>query len=270
MPIVARTTTAQSTEIGILFPALNEMNMDNLEGSIVTADASSTTIQIGCRSSATAECTSSGYVLPQTLTKGPSFQDYYYDVTSLFNNTIFVITGRLDCNMTSSALGASCFASTSTWASRGTNASSSAWSTSVTISSFNLKYNTLTVSSGLENLQPATTAATNASPVRSVTSTPTPTTTTVVEISSAGHSSSKAWIAGLVIGVVGGFALVVGIAIWCVGRGHKMNAKPLGWEPPSEIPRKSGPQLQNAELEEPPASSQRAELSTQNNRHELL
>ncbi|KAJ5456094.1 uncharacterized protein N7458_003677 [Penicillium daleae] len=270
VPTVAGTTTAQSTEIDILFPALNEMDMNNLEGSIMSADASSTTIQIDCRSSVTAQCISSGYVLPQTLTKGPSFQDYYYDVTSLFNSTIFVITGRLDCNMTSSTLGASCFASTSTWASRGTNASSSVWSTSVTISSFNLKYNTLTVSSGLENLQTATTAAIIASPSQTVTSTPTPTTTPAVETSSAGHSSSKAWIAGLVIGVLAGLALVAGTAIWCVGRRHKMNTKPLGWEPTNKIPGKSGPRAQNAELKELPAGSQRAELSTQNNRHELL
>ncbi|KAJ5281032.1 hypothetical protein N7478_006404 [Penicillium angulare] len=269
MPIVAGTTTAESTKnMDILFPALYGMNLDNLEGSVVTGDASSTTIQIDCRSSATAECTSSGYVLPQTLTKGPSFQDNYYDVTSLFNSTIFVITGRLDCNMTSSTLGASCFASTSTWDSRGTNASSSAWSTSVTISSFNLKYNTLTLSSGLENLQPGTTATPNASPIQTATSTSIPTTTTV-QASSAGHSSSKAWIAGVVVGVVAGLALVVGTAIWCLRRSHKRNTKPLGWEPTNEMPEKSEPQVQNAELRELPAGSQKAELSTQNDRHEL-
>lgn len=86
----------------------------------------------------------------------------------------------------------------------------------------------------------------------------------------------------MVIGVVAGLALVVGAAIWCVRRRHKMDTKPLGWEPTNELPEKPEPGVHNAEvgelpvssqkaeLRELPISSQKAELSTQNTRHELL
>jgi H+/gluconate symporter-like permease len=126
----------------------------------------------------------------------------------------------------------------------------------------------LTVSSGLENLQTATSAAINASLSQTVTSTPTPT-TTAVGTSSEYHSSPKAWIAGLVIGIVAGLTLVVGTAIWCVHRRHKINKEPVGWNTTNEIPGISGPQVQKDPLRELPARCERAELSTQNNHHEL-
>ncbi|KAJ5406986.1 hypothetical protein N7465_008270 [Penicillium sp. CMV-2018d] len=105
---MAAATTPQSTNIDILFPALHDMDFNNVEESIMSADATATTYQLDCRSSATKKCTSSGYLLPQTLTAGPSFQDFHYDVTSFWNSTIFIVTGTLDCNMTASTLGASC------------------------------------------------------------------------------------------------------------------------------------------------------------------
>lgn len=91
IPMVAATTTAQSTEVDILFPALNHMNMDDLEGSVVSADATATTIEIDCRSSVTNQCISAGHMLPQTLTTGPSFQVFYYDVTAYYNSTVYML-----------------------------------------------------------------------------------------------------------------------------------------------------------------------------------
>lgn len=230
-PMVGGTTTQsqlQSTEVDILFPALDGTNLNYLEGSVVNVNASTTTILIDCRSSATAQCSSSGYILPQTLTAGPSFQGYYYDITSYYNRTIYIVTGTLDCNMTSSTLGASCYSSLSNWVSSGTNSSSTVWSTTVSISSFNLKYNTLTVSSGLEKLQ---TTATAASPGQTMTSTSTPTTTTTTASTLENNSPSKAWIAGPVIGAVVGLALVAAVAFWCVGQRRRSKAEPVGWNP---------------------------------------
>ncbi|KAJ5177241.1 uncharacterized protein N7482_003118 [Penicillium canariense] len=86
MPMVAGTTTqttAQSTEVNILFPALYEMNLDYLEGRVVSADTSATAIEVDCRSAEASQCSSSGYVLPVTPTTGATFQDYHYDITSL-------------------------------------------------------------------------------------------------------------------------------------------------------------------------------------------
>ncbi|KAJ5804914.1 hypothetical protein N7474_010801 [Penicillium riverlandense] len=290
IPMVAG-TTAQSTEVDIIFPALISMNLDYVEGSVVSAGASATTIEIDCRSSATNQCLSSGYILPQTLTTGPSFQDFHYDITSYYNSTIYIVTGTLDCNLTSSTLGASCYASTSTWISSGLNATSSAWSTSISISSFNLKYNTLTVASGLGKL-PTVTAATNASPRQTVTSTSTPTTTTNAATTSKHRSSSKAWIAGPVVGVVVGLALLAAAAFWYISRRRKRNADPMGGNPSEGISEVSEHQahlpVQNSRAGELPAQiastelsvkdsqagelsakSARSELSAQYNPHEL-
>lgn len=271
IPMVATATVVQSTEVSILFPGLHGMNMNDLEGSVVSADVTATTIQIDCRSSVTNQCHSSGYILPQTLTGGPSFQEFHYDVTSFYNSTIYIITGTLDCNMTGSTLGASCYFSTSTWISSGMNATSSAWSTATSISSFNLKYNTLTVSSGLEKL-PTKTAATNASPGHTGTSTSTPTTTAAT--TPEHHSSSEAWIAGPVIGAVAGLALAAAAAFWYVSRRRKTNADPVYWNPTEGKPEGSEHQaympVQNTQAEELPATSAPAELSAQYKPHEML
>lgn len=263
-------TTPQSTNVDILFPALHELDLNNVEGSVISADATVTTIKIDCRSSATSICSSSGYLLPITLTAGPSFQDYHYDITSFWNNTIFIVTGNLDCNMTGSTLGASCYFSTSTWITSGTKNFTSVFTTAASISSMNLKYNTLAVPSGLENL-PVETAATNASPGHTATSTSTPTTT--AETTSEHHSSSKAWIAGPVIGGVVGLAFVAAAAFWLVSRKRKSNADPAYWNPTEGTSEDSGHYaslpVQNAQVEELPAKSARAELSGPRNTHEM-
>ncbi|KAJ5536429.1 hypothetical protein N7513_009615 [Penicillium frequentans] len=261
IPVVAAATTAQSTEVDILFPALDGMNINSLEGSVVGADTASTTIQIDCRSSATSQCLSSGYILPQTLTAGPSFQDLHYDITSLYNSTIYIVTGNLDCNVTGSTLGASCYFSTSTWISSGLNATSSAWATAVSISSFNLKYNTLTVLSGLENL-PTETAATSASPGHTGTSTSAPTTT--VATTPEHHSSSEVWIAGPVIGAVAGLALLAAAVFWCASRRRKANADPMYRNPAEGTPEDSEHQA-----EELPTTSPLVELPAQYKPHEM-
>ncbi|KAJ9486486.1 hypothetical protein VN97_g6842 [Penicillium thymicola] len=230
MILMAAATTPQSTNIDIVFPGLHEMDFNNVEGSVMTADTTATTYQIDCRSSATKQCTSSGYLLPQTLTAGPSFQDFHYDVTSFWNSTIFIVTGTLDCNMTGSTLGASCYFSTSTWISSGTKNTSSVFTTSATISSANFKYNTLAVPSGLENL-PVETAATNASPGHTGPSISKPTTTAAM--ASEHPSSSKAWIAGPVIGAVAGLALATVAAFWFISRRRNNKADP-GYRNPTE------------------------------------
>ncbi|CAI7631452.1 unnamed protein product [Penicillium glandicola] len=238
MILMVAAATSQSTEVAILFPGLNEMDLNNVEGSVVSADATATTIQIDCRSSATNICTSSGYLLPQTLTAGPSFQDFHYDVTSFWNSTIFIVTGTLDCNMTGSTLGASCYFSTSTWVSSGTETKSSIYTTTASISSLNLKYNTLAVLSGLDNL-PTETAATNASPGLTGTSTSTPTATAAT--TSEHHSSSKAWIAGPVIGAVAGLALITAALFWFVSRRRKEETtESVYWSPTKGTPELSG------------------------------
>lgn len=249
--------------------------MNYLDGSIVSADASATTIVVSCQSSATKTCLSSGYLLPQTLTTGPSFQDYHYDVTSLYNSSIYVVTGTLDCNVTESTLGASCYFSTSTWISSGTHANSSAWATSTSISSFYIKYNTLTVSSGLDNL-PTETAATNASPGHTRTSTSTPTGTTE-STAQQNHSSSNAWIAGPVIGAVVGLALVAAAAFWFVSRRRKTNSDPVHWDPTTDTPELSENQGYTAKelptnttgAKELPTNTTRAELSGQYKPYEM-
>ncbi|KAJ5984726.1 hypothetical protein N7481_006825 [Penicillium waksmanii] len=269
IPMVAA-KMAQSTNVNILFPGLHGMNMNDVEGSVVSADATATTIQIDCRSSATSQCTSSGYLLPQTLTAGPSFQDFHYDVTSFWNKTIYIVTGTLDCNVTGSTLGASCYFSTSTWISSGTNSNSSVFATTASISSFNLKYNTLAVSSGLENL-PTATAATNASPGHTGTSTSTPTTTTAM--TPEHHSSSEAWIAGPVVGAVAGLALAAAAVFWFVSRRRKSNADPVYWNTTEGAPEISEHQAylpaQNAQIGELPAKSVPAELSAPQKPHEM-
>ncbi|KAJ5810884.1 hypothetical protein N7447_010400 [Penicillium robsamsonii] len=270
MILMAAAKTPQSKNVDILFPALHEMDMNKLEGSVISAGATATTIQIDCRSSATNQCTSSAYILPQTLTAGPSFQDFHYDITSFWNSTIFIVTGTLDCNMTQSTLGASCYFSTSTWISSGTKNYSSVYTTTATISSMNLKYNTLAVPSGLDNL-PAETAATNASPGHTGTSTSKPTTTAAM--TSEHGSSSKAWVAGPVVGVVVGLALVAAVAFWLVSRRHKTKVDPVRKNPIEGTSEVSEYPIclpgQNNQVRELSAKTAPAELSSQHNPHEM-
>lgn len=278
MILMAAATTQQSTNIDILFPALHDMDFNNVEGSVMSADATATTYQIDCRSSVTKQCTSSGYLLPQTLTAGPSFQDFHYDVTSFWNSTIYIVTGTLDCNMTGSTLGASCYFSTSTWISSGTTNASSVFTTSASISSANLKYNTLAVPSGLENL-PVETAATNASPGHTGTSTSKPTTTAAM--ASEHPSSSKAWIAGPVIGAVAGLALATVAAFWFTSRRRNNKADPVYWNPTEGTSEASGhptylplqgtqvSELSNAQVGELSAKGPLAELSAPSKPHEM-
>ncbi|KAJ5373601.1 hypothetical protein N7517_005607 [Penicillium concentricum] len=269
---MAAAKTPQSKNVDILFPALHEMDLNNLEGSVISADATATTIQIDCRSSATNQCTSSAYILPQTLTAGPSFQDYHYDITSFWNSTIFIVTGTLDCNMTQSTLGASCYFSTSTWISSGTKNYSSAYTMTASISSMNLKYNTLAVPSGLENL-PTETAATNASPGHTGTSTSAPTKTAVTTSEHQSSPSSKAWIAGPVVGVVAGLALVAAVVFWLVSRRRKSKTDPVQWNPIEGTSKVSEYPVclpaQNSQVGELPAKSVPAELSSRHNPHEM-
>lgn len=271
IPMVEAATTVQSTEVNILHPGLYGMNMKDLEGSVVSADVTATTIQIDCRSSVSKQCLSAGYILPQTLTSGPSLQEFHYDVTSFYNSTIYIITGTLDCNVTGSTLGASCYFSTSTWISSGMNATSSAWSTATSISSFNLKYNTLTVSSGLEKLSTEA-AATSASPGHTGTSTSTPTTTAAP--TPENHSSSEAWIAGPVIGAVAGLALAAAAAFWCASRRRKTNEDTMYWNPTEGTPAVSEHQAhmpaRNTRAQELSAKTELAELSAQDKPHEML
>ncbi|KAJ5445007.1 hypothetical protein N7491_001089 [Penicillium cf. griseofulvum] len=255
MVLMVGATTPQSTNVDILFPALHEMDLNNVEGSVVARPTNAHLPVIS---------------LPQTLTAGPSFQDFHYDITSFWNSTIFIVTGTLDCNMTKSTLGASCYFSTSTWVSSGTKNTSSVFATTASISSMNLKYNTLAVPSGLENL-PAETAATSASPGHTGTSTSTPTTTPAT--TSEHHSSSKAWIAGPVVGAVAALALATAVVFWLVSRRNKSNADPVHWNPTegtsevSEYP--ACLPVQNAQVGELPAKREPAELSGQHKPHEM-
>jgi hypothetical protein len=130
----------------------------------------------------------------------------------------------------------------------------------------------LAVPSGLENL-PTETAATNASPGHTGTSTSTPTTTSAM--TSEHHSSSKAWIAGPVVGVVVGLALAVAVVFWLVSRRNKSRADPVHWnahptegtsevsEYPACLP------VQNAQVGELPAKREPAELSGRDKPHEM-
>ncbi|CAI7623118.1 unnamed protein product [Penicillium crustosum] len=265
MILVAAATTPQSTNVDILFPALHDMDFNNVEGSVMSADATATTYQIDCRSSATKQCTSSGYLLPQTLTVGPSFQNFHYDVTSFWNKTIFIVTGTLDCNMTGSTLGASCYFSTSTWVSSGTTNTSSVFTTSASISSANLKYNTLAVPSGLENL-PVETAATNASPGHTGTSTSKPTTTAAT--TSEHHSSSKAWIAGPVIGAVAGLALATVAGFWFISR-RQGTSEASGHPTYLPVQGTQVSELSSTQVGELSAKGTLAELSAPSKPHEM-
>jgi hypothetical protein len=128
----------------------------------------------------------------------------------------------------------------------------------------------LAVLSGLENL-PTPTAATQASPGHTGTSTSTPTTTAAT--TSEHHSSSKAWIAGPVVGAVAGLALAAAAAFWFVSRRRKGKTDPVYWNPTEGTPEVPEHQAylpaQNARLGELPAKSAPAELSAPKKPYEM-
>ncbi|KAJ6114699.1 hypothetical protein N7486_000477 [Penicillium sp. IBT 16267x] len=227
MPTIAITSAAaQTTEIGVIDYLLTDVIMSHLKGSVISADSTATTVEVDCRSEFTHLCTSSIYILPQTFTSGPSIQGISFDVTSYIASTILIASARAKCDITSTSLGASCVRATSLWYSSGSSSNSSRVSGPVTLSP-TLTYKTLAVVSGLEKLRTTSTAGSNASPGATATTTSAPTataTSTTPTSEKYTSSSSKAWIAGPVIGVVAGVALAAALAFWLIQRRRKSNA----------------------------------------------
>ncbi|KAJ5986310.1 hypothetical protein N7451_010675 [Penicillium sp. IBT 35674x] len=268
MPTVAvANAAAQTTECGALHFLFPKIDMSLVEGSVISADSTATTIEVDCRSDFTNICTSSGYVLPQTFTSGPSNQGKHFDATSYFANTMWITYASLDCDITSTSLGASCARTTSSLLSSSSSSTSTTLSDSITLSP-TLTYKTLTVMSGLEKLRTTSTGVIN-----TITSAPTVTATSTTSTSDKSvSSSSEAWIAGPVIGGVAGVALAAALAFWLIRRRRKSNigAEDIahqelpGDHQPPELPGNSIP----AEL---PGhkSDDKAELSGPNVAHEL-
>ncbi|KAJ5257053.1 hypothetical protein N7478_013157 [Penicillium angulare] len=230
--MVASQSTASTTTIDFMQQWLAQ-NLTLMQGSVITGDASLTTVQLDCNAQSTAQCDSSGMVWPITVTVGESIQGLNYDITSYFGSTLFIVTGAGVCTVTDGSMGASCSLSTSSWFSSGTTSNSSSVDNSAFTISPTISYVTVDVTSGLDKLAhsatttsaaPASTATTTSA---TQTSSPTATATSTSSPSSS-SSSSKAWIAGAVIGAVAGVALIGALAFWLLRRKRKNNSDAEG------------------------------------------
>ncbi|KAJ5523325.1 hypothetical protein N7513_012869 [Penicillium frequentans] len=268
MPTVAAANAAaQTTEFGALHFLFPKLDMSLVEGSVISADSTATTIKVECRSDFSNICTSSGYVLPQTFTTGPSNQGKRIDVTGYFANSMWVTSASLECDVKYTSLAAPCVRTTSSFFSSGTSSTTSTLSDSPTLSP-TLTYKTLTVVSGLDKLRTTSTGV-----ITTITSAPTVTATSTTSTPAKSvSSSSEAWIAGPVIGGVAGVALAAALAFWLIQRRRKTNAAAEDIAH-HELPADN----QRPELPGDPTSAElpghkidnKADLSAPNDAHEL-
>ncbi|KAJ5537103.1 hypothetical protein N7513_010289 [Penicillium frequentans] len=218
----AESTATSTTTIHLMERLITE-NMTLLEGSVISADATATTLELDCQSSAYSICTSSGMLWPQTVTVGPSIQGMNFDITTYYGSTLWIVSGNASCVVTNSSMGADCVITTSSWYSAGTTVnSSSVDGASITLEP-TLAFATIPVVSGLEKL--AATTTTDASPASTATATSAPNTAAATatnsSTASSSSSSSNAWIAGPVVGAIAGIALVGALAFWYFRRTRK-------------------------------------------------
>ncbi|KAJ5903247.1 hypothetical protein N7504_005630 [Penicillium tannophilum] len=268
MPTVAAANAAaQTTEFGALHFLFPKLDMSLVEGSVVNADSTATTIKVQCRSDFSNICTSSGYVLPQTFTTGPSNQAKRIDVTGYFANSMWITSASLDCDIKATSLAASCFRTTSSSFSSGTSTTISTLSDFPTLSP-TLTYKTLTVMSGLDKLRTTSTGV-----ITTTTSAPTVTATSTTSTPDrSGSSSSEAWIAGPVIGGVAGVALAGALAFCLIQRRRKTNAGAEGIAHHELSADNQRPELPgDSTAAELPGhkSDDKVELSAPNDAHEL-
>ncbi|PYI00111.1 hypothetical protein BO71DRAFT_312352 [Aspergillus ellipticus CBS 707.79] len=210
-----------------------------MAGSIVGVDTSNqTTIAINCVQSLLANCSFSSYVLPITVTKGPSTFALSLSSTTKRSADYTIFVQSQECDIISSTESASCMVYTSWWYSNSSTSTSMSKTNTVALSPAQITYDTLMVTAGIEKLlAPATTTQVE-SETASSTSTGVLSTTTAASSSSSspGSHSSKAWIAGPVVGAVAGCALVAGAVYWCLRRKRRdsMVSGGVGIHDPSE------------------------------------
>ncbi|CAI7592937.1 unnamed protein product [Penicillium pancosmium] len=262
IPTIAITTAAQTIEFEALEWLFPSLEMSHVEGSVLSADSTATTVKIDCRPLFTNQCKSSAYTLPQTFTSGPSIQGKNLEETSYLARKTTFVSVSIHCDITSTSLGASCAKATTSWGSFASSTVSNLVHLSPT-----LPYKTLAVMSGLEKLRTTSTAAPSA---------PTATATSVASTpEKSSSSSSEAWIAGPVIGGVAGVAFAAGLVFWLIRRRRKSIA---GVEdvPPQELPANHQPKElselpeNTAPVELPGRSSHdKAQSPARNSTHEL-
>lgn len=222
--MVGAESNATSTTTIHLMERLITENMTLLEGSVISADATATTLELDCQPSAYSICTSSGMLWPQTVTVGPSLQGMNFDITTYYGSTLWIVSGSASCVVTNSSMGADCVLTTSSWYSAGTTINSSTVDGVTVTVGPTLAFATIPVVSGLDKLAPATT--TDASPASTATATSAPNTASATAANNASSassspSSSNAWIAGPVVGAIAGIALVGALAFWYFRRTRK-------------------------------------------------
>ncbi|PWY82975.1 hypothetical protein BO70DRAFT_361902 [Aspergillus heteromorphus CBS 117.55] len=220
-----QTTAAPTTTYVEVFEeniAVNNNVFSDMAGSIVAVDTTNnqTTIAVNCIQSLLANCSFSSYALPITVTKGLSTFSLSLSSTrkKAADYTIFVQTQ--ECVVISSTESASCVVFTSWWYSNSSTSTSMSKTATVTLSPAQITYDSLLVTAGVEKLQNTLAPSATAGP--SSTSTAVLSTATAGPASSSPEShSSKAWIAGPVIGAVAGCALIAAGVFWFLRRKKK-------------------------------------------------
>jgi hypothetical protein len=224
----AQSAATSTTTIHLMERLITE-NMTLLEGSVISADATATTLELDCKASASSICTSSGMLWPQTVTVGPSVQGMNFDITTYWGSTLWIVSASASCVVTNTSMGAECVLSTSSWYSAGTTINSSSVDGTTVTAEPTLAFATIPVVSGLDKLATATT--TDASPASAATTTSAPNTGTATATnnpSTSSSSSDNAWIAGPVVGALAGITLIGALAFWYFRRTRNNNVDAEG------------------------------------------
>ncbi|PWY70830.1 hypothetical protein BO94DRAFT_628236 [Aspergillus sclerotioniger CBS 115572] len=248
---VATTTTAYLSLLDTDGVPINDGIFVDQAASIVSVDRSrnETTAILNCMTDDLDICS---FTLPGTVLIGPSTVVFSVTDTTTTPVTVGtepvliygVWTEWINCEITSSAQTARCVTSFEEWESY-----SGDTSLYTTVASRNLSaitYLDIPITAGLENLivSATSTAASTVSSTSTAAPMATSTATGTASSSTSGQpqssrTSSKAWIAGPVIGGLAGCVLIAAAVYWWMRRNRQAADIAQGTESPSDIPYKA-------------------------------
>lgn len=213
--VCRKDVAAQTTEVGVLQPTKDFWNP--LVGSVMATNGSLTTIEVDCQASRTTLCPS--YVaFPYFLTIGPSTQELYGWTTALpYTESSVVYYAKSmtqQCEITSITQGASCKTTESEFRSGGGRTTRSSWTITASTLRDGLTMATLTITGGVQLLQSTISSPTLAMTTSTTHPVETDSLPTAAGMKTAKESSSKAWIAGPILGAFAVVFLIIGILVW--------------------------------------------------------
>ncbi|GKZ22710.1 hypothetical protein AbraIFM66951_002114 [Aspergillus brasiliensis] len=213
------TTYVQVFEGNIIFYDI----FSTLAGSIVDVNTmeGQTTIGVNCVYNQLANCSMEAAGIPHTITIGPSTYMHSSSETEQNTQGYTISIDSRACKIFSSTQSASCESYTSYWYSDSVTSTSMDSMRTTTLDAAEISYYRLTITAGVEKLSARVTRTQTQKGTATI-STATALTSTTAAASSPRPvpeiHSSKAWVAGPVVGAVAGCGLIAAAIYWCLRR----------------------------------------------------